>query len=292
MTRLGRPGIDWRVVLYRAKHIVESYDTPVTLRQLFYRLVAARILPNTRSYYVSLSRETAKARRQHRFPRLADNTSAIDRNASWDSPDAALNALAAQYRRDRTDGQAYNVYLGNEKDGQVAQLRSWFGSGLGLPVVALGGYGSQSYVDVVKDDVANDGRPTVLLYAGDFDPSGEDIARDFVKRTDCWDEVRRIALTDEQVREFDLSRNLVEKADRRAPAFCERYGLTCSPAGLTPKGAQIWGYQQIELDALIPTDLRALYQAGIDEFWDDGAYQASLAQEAADRTELNRRIAS
>ena len=290
--RIGRPGRNWRVVVYRAKRIVESYDTPVTLRQLFYRLVANGTLENTRSCYNALSSETAQARREGWFPRLADNTSRIERPSSWDSPDAALSALLDQYRRDHTEGQAYNVYLGNEKDGQVAQLKSWFGNDLGVPIVALGGYGSQGYFDVIKDAVASDPRPAVLLYAGDFDPSGEDIGRDFVARTDCWEEVRQIALTDGQVAEFDLSRNIVIKAERRAPAFCERYGLDCRPAGFTAKDVQKYEYQQIELDALDPNDLRALYQAGVDEFWDADAYQASLAQETTDRADLSRRIES
>ena len=31
--------VDWRRVLDVGRAVVESYDTPVTLRQLFYRLV-------------------------------------------------------------------------------------------------------------------------------------------------------------------------------------------------------------------------------------------------------------
>ena len=53
----------WPELLERAAAIVESYDTLVTLRQLFYRLVAALLLPNTTNAYKSLSRYTAEARR-------------------------------------------------------------------------------------------------------------------------------------------------------------------------------------------------------------------------------------
>src|SRR4051794_17237500 len=39
--------LDWqRVILSHAREIVESYDTGVTLRQLFYRLVSDGTLPN------------------------------------------------------------------------------------------------------------------------------------------------------------------------------------------------------------------------------------------------------
>ena len=39
------PRRDWSAILARAGEIVRSYDTGVTLRQLFYRLVAAAEAP-------------------------------------------------------------------------------------------------------------------------------------------------------------------------------------------------------------------------------------------------------
>jgi len=50
----------------QAAAIVRSYDTGVTLRQLFYRLVAAHLLPNTTTAYKGLSSQTAEARRAGR----------------------------------------------------------------------------------------------------------------------------------------------------------------------------------------------------------------------------------
>jgi hypothetical protein len=41
MTRLN-----WAPTIAEARVIVESYDTPVTLRQLFYRLVARQLIPH------------------------------------------------------------------------------------------------------------------------------------------------------------------------------------------------------------------------------------------------------
>ena len=43
--------LSWVPILKHAVNIVSSYDSGVTLRQLFYRLVADLTLPNTRSYY-------------------------------------------------------------------------------------------------------------------------------------------------------------------------------------------------------------------------------------------------
>lgn len=261
--------IDWGAVLGRAVLIVGSYDTPVTLRQLFYRLVAAGHLDNTRQAYKRLSDRTATARRAGEFPDLADRTRTISRHPSFDGPDEATAWLTDFYRRDRTEGQAWSVYLGVEKHGLVAQLKAWFGA-LGVPVVALGGYSSQSFVDDVQRDVERQARPAALIYAGDFDPSGEDIDRDFVGRTGCWEKVVRVALTAEQVEVFDLPPAVGKAADSRAEAFVARHGRLV----------------QVELDALPPTDLRALYRRALDDFWDSSPFEASLAREADDRERL------
>ena len=260
---------DWPQLLGLAAQIVESYDTSVTLRQLFYRLVAGEFLPNTTNAYKSLSRHTAKARREGWFPALIDRGRTIHRYQTFGGPTEAKRWMAGIYRRDRTEGQSVNVYLGVEKAGMVTQLEAWFGD-LGVPILALGGYGSQTYVDEVVAEVDDDGRPAILLYAGDHDPSGEDIDRDFTDRTGCWDEVRRVALTAEQVEEYALPPQPGKETDSRAAAFVERHGRLV----------------QVELDALPPETLRGLFTEALNEFWDTSAYEASLAAEQTDRLAL------
>jgi hypothetical protein len=260
---------NWPELLQQAAVIVESYDTSVTLRQLFYRLVAAQLLPNTQNAYKSLSHYTAEARRSDTFPALIDRGRTIHRYRSFDGASGARNWLASIYRRDRTEGQEFSVYLGIEKAGIVEQLQEWFGD-YGIPVLALGGYGSQSYVDDVTRDVQAAERPAVLLYAGDYDPSGEDIDRDFVQRTDCWDEVRRVALTEAQVAQYELPPQPGKETDSRARGFIERHGKLV----------------QVEVDALPPDVLHSLFADAIAEFWDDETYQAALDLEGEDRQVL------
>ena len=164
------PRLDWPTILERAAEIVNSYDTGVTLRQLFYRLVAAQVLPNAQTVYRRLSARTAEARRAGTFPALVDATRGIVRPRSFDGPEQAREWLASIYRRDRTEGQEQTIYLGVEKQGLVALLQSWYWD-MGLPIVALKGYGSQTYLDEIGEDVERQGRPAVMLYAGDFDPN-------------------------------------------------------------------------------------------------------------------------
>jgi hypothetical protein len=261
----------WPELLAMAATIVESYDTLVTLRQLFYRLVAAQLLPNTTNAYKSLSKYTAEARRAGTFPALMDRGRTIHRYHTFTNPTEARRWLQSIYRRDRTEGQIVSVYLGVEKAGIVEQLREWFGD-LGVPVLALGGYGSQTYVDDVIADVRATGRPAVLLYAGDHDPSGEDIDRDFTARTDCWDEVRRVALTAAQVEEYALPPQPGKELDSRARGFVERHGRLV----------------QVELDALPPEVLRTLYAEAIAAFWNGAAHEQAVEREAAERLRLKR----
>jgi hypothetical protein len=271
--------VSWVLVLDEARDIVAEYDTDVTLRQLFYRLVSKQLIPNLQSFYRRLSARTAEARRDGSFPDLADETSEIHGGPGGDtSPADALRWAADSYRRDHSEGQPVSIYLAVEKRGMVNQLESWFGD-IDVAIVALGGYASQSYCDEIRRQVARQNRPAILLYAGDHDPSGEDIERDFIDRTDCWKETRRIALTPEQVtdpayqvQEYVPTDKELEKLERdpRAKAFEQRHGSLV----------------QYELDALDPTDLRYLYQTAIDEFWDESAYADVLAREHEERNQL------
>lgn len=262
--------IDWAYILDCARAIVTSYKTPVTLRQLFYRLVAAELIPNKQTAYQTLSARTAEARRAGNFPALLDRTREIHRAVTFASAPDAIEWLCKRYRRDRTEGQASSLYIGIEKHGLVEQLRAWFGN-LGIPILSLGGYASQTYVDAVCADIERQDRPSVLLYAGDHDPSGEDIPRDFVERVGCFDVVERIALTPEQVEEHQLPPQPGKASDSRAAGFIAKHGELV----------------QVEVDALPPDVLQGLYRDAIDPLMDTSILDDVLALEADERNSLD-----
>ncbi len=81
MTRLS-----WSPIVERAAEIVRGYQTGVTLRQLFYRLVSEEVLPNTVNAYKGLSAGDSRgtSRRDVSFPR---------RQSSSDPPLPALRRL-------------------------------------------------------------------------------------------------------------------------------------------------------------------------------------------------------
>jgi len=262
--------IDWMgVVVPRALEIIGHYDTLVTLRQLFYRLVSEFLIPNTRSAYATLSSRTAALRRAGEFPSLLDKTRGIVERTSFPTLDAAYEYIHGRWGksigRDRTAGQEFSIYLGVEKEGIVEQLRYWFGD-LGMPILPLRGYTSESFEREVLQHIDSHDYPSVLLYAGDFDPSGEDILRNFTKHVH-FDEVIRVALTEEQVREHALPMMMGKATDTRAAGFVARHGELV----------------QVELDALPPDVLRGLYQDELDRYWDPDAYEAVLEQEQEEK---------
>jgi hypothetical protein len=287
-TMSGTP-INWKPIIRQALNVVRGYPYLITLRQLHYRLVMTQGLGylNTNNHYKRLSELTARGRREGVFDALQDQTREIYERISWDSPSDGINWLTARYERDRTEGQDHTIYLAGEKATLLAQLRSWFATNtvdqngsrlygeddqasLGFPIILTRGYGSQTYLDNVKEHVLNDGRKAVLIYAGDFDPSGEDILRDFLARCPVWEDVRHIAVRPEQVVDLNLPVTPGKDTDSRAAAFIERHGEL----------------MQVEVEAIPPDTLRDLYTDALEEFWDAATFRASLEQEQADRARL------
>jgi hypothetical protein len=266
--------LHWLPIIDRAREIVLASALAMTLRMLLYSLVSEELIPNAAYPYKRLSALTAEGRREGTFPALIDPTREIYRPLSFAGLDDLAEWVESAYRLDRTEGQSHQIVLGVEKATQVASLQTWFRD-LGVPIVALRGYTSQSHVDEVSELIKADPRPSVLVYAGDFDPSGVDILRDFRRRgADRFDRIEQVALSWEQVEEHDLPPRLGKATDSRARAFAARHGRLV----------------QVELEALPPAVLRDLYQQVIDQFLDKSAFADLLADERTQRAEATARL--
>jgi hypothetical protein len=113
-----------------------------------------------------------------------------------------------------------------------------------------------------------------LIYAGDLDPSGEDILRDFTERCDVWSKVEHIAVRPEQIDELGLSVNPGKSSDSRATAFRSRH--------------RDLGLVQVEVEAIPPDTLQRLYTDAMAPWWDVSIAQAVLERERMEREQLNR----
>ena len=114
---------------------------------------------------------------------------------------------------------------------------------------------------------------TTILYFGDFDPSGEDIVRDLDESfgfLGVEPEVVKVALTADQVEEYDLAPNFAKLTDSRAKKFIEKYG---------EKSA-------VELDALPVKVLRRLIRESIEVKLDLSALEAVRKTQAQEQARL------
>lgn len=269
---MARKQVRWPPIIARAKEIVESFDAPITLRRLFYLLVSEGVIENKSKAYSRLSELTAKERRNGDFPELTDLTFELHQATGWSSPKSILRTAANQYRRDRTEGQDHQIFIGVEKNGLRPTLEEWFNE-YGVLVFAIGGYESVPAETDVNWAIRRDGRPAVLLYGGDLDPSGVDIYRNFLRYTGPWEHTERVAITWEQTEENDIPRSPFAKNDSRNAKFLREYGA-------------LFQVEIDALDALAPGKMREFYMTAFEQYWDKTQFEKVMVREAGERDRL------
>lgn len=272
--------------------IISQYSMALTLRQIYYRLVAATLIPNQRSAYNSLSSQLVKARENEEV----DDNSIVDRSRSitdisFDTPRDFLGAvkIALQYRFVRRfwGSQETYVELWVEKDA-LSEVLSGAIKEFNTIVAPSRGYSSYSYLkDAASriDKYAGEYREALILHFADHDPSGIDMTRDLEERLNRYCDypvaVRRIALTFDQVKKYNLIPNPTKLADPRSADYIARHGDEC------------W-----ELDAIEPDELVRLCQEAVKEQINaPSAWEEAKGKEQADRLlilgeveELERRL--
>jgi hypothetical protein len=125
--------------------------------------------------------------------------------------------------------------------------------------------------DIAEDD---DGRDLIVLYVGDFDPSGmfmseADLPARFARYDGNHIKLRRIALTRRHVRMLPSFPASDKRSDPRYRWFCANYGTSC------------W-----ELDAMDPNDLRNCVEREIRKLIEPVAWQRCAVVNAAEQESL------
>jgi hypothetical protein len=142
------------------------------------------------------------------------------------------------------EDQPVYLLISLEKDA-LSRLVSRVANKYSVRTFPTRGYPSFSYVQTMANYMQTrlGGKPTVVLYFGDFDPSGIDIERDLEDRLGRYGatdfKVKRIALTAEQIKEHNLPPMPVKRSDARAESFMAEHGD-----------------KSVELDALDPNLLQ------------------------------------
>ncbi|CAN5898838.1 hypothetical protein BH23PLA1_BH23PLA1_27090 [soil metagenome] len=247
-------------------------ERPMTIRQLYYRLVSVGAIAKTEAEYKStVVRLLSEMRRSSDIPFdwIADNTRWMRKPRTHSGLDEALRQTAATYRRSVWDNQDAYVEIWLEKDALAGVLwdvtAPW-----DVPLMVTRGFASLSFLHSAAEAIQDQDKPTFLYYFGDHDPSGlaitekvEQDIRGFAPDADLT--IERIAVTPEQIEEMGLPTRPTKATDSRSRGF---FGGS------------------VEVDAIPPDTLRRLVENSITRHIDPDAYQRLKVAEQAERETL------
>jgi hypothetical protein len=247
---------------------------PITGRGIGYKLFTAGLIPSMSvNNMQKVYRLLRIAREQGDIPWewVVDETRELERVSTWSDPDQYARVVARSYRRDFWDQQPCRVEVWSEKGtvrGVLKPVLDHYAVGFRV----MHGFASATAVnDIAQDD---DGRELVVLYVGDFDPSGLYMSEcDLPRRLEEYggDHVRftRVALRLDQTDGLPSFSASDKRSDKRHPWFVQYHGARC------------W-----ELDAMDPRDLRECVEQAIKAFIEPIAWKRCETVNAAELESL------
>lgn len=279
----GRPRgfIEWnpqaktRVLIAQVQIVLEEYQNhlPLTLRQMFYRLVGAHQFPKTEKDYERLCETMNKARRARliSFGAIRDDGFHNARWPGWQSLDGAKRSListAEGYRIDRQRGQPVQLAVWCEAAGMAPQLERVCGP-YSIPVYSSGGFDSVTVKHDMAQAFSRIGRVRIL-HIGDHDPSGvhifgsldEDV-RAFIGEFGGDAEFIRLAVTPDHIARYDLPTAPPKETDRRA-----------------------FTGETVQAEAIPPDVLARILQDAIGDYLDMDIYRQAVEIERKERRAL------
>ena len=172
---------------------------------------------------------------------IVEETRQVERASSWRDPAQYVRTVRCSYRRDAWIDQPTRVEVWSEKGTVRGSLQPVLDE-LGVGFRVMRGFGSSGVVREVAQDEQD--RPLIVLYVGDFDPSGLYMSEhDLPDRLEKYggDHVvlERVALLPEDLDDLPSFPASDKKRDTRYKWFTRHHGNRC------------W-----ELDAMDPRDLR------------------------------------
>jgi hypothetical protein len=233
-------------------------DHPMTVRQVFYQLVVRDAIEKTEEQYQgTVIRLLTEMRMDGRvsFDWIVDKSRRRRENQTFNSIADAARETAQFYRRNALHACPNYIEVWSEKEALAGVIES-AAEDYDVPIIVSKGmpsitqlYGSAR--EIARAGAAN--KRTYIYQFGDHDPSGVLIPKaiehrlsQLCKKFDCRPPViERVALTEEQIEEFDLpTRPTKREGNRHADHF---------------EG------DSVELDALPPEELRNLVCACIEQ---------------------------
>jgi hypothetical protein len=255
--------------------VVEA-DPPMTVRQVFYQLVARGVVEKTEEQYQgTVIRLLTEMRLEGDilFDDIVDETRRVRITRTFDNVEDAVAQTARFYRRSALAQSDDYVEIWLEKDALAGALWDVV-SDYDVPLMVSRGMPSLTFLhgSACKiERAAEYGKRTYVYQFGDHDPSGVLIPQTIERRLgelceqlDCdAPTVRRVALTEEMIAEFDLP---TRPTKRKGNSHANRF-----------EG------DSVELDALPPSVLRELVRAVIEHHVSPEETEALRVAEESER---------
>lgn len=261
--------------------VIEEYQAEgykPTLRQIYYQLVQANVIPNTQQHYDNLGVLIKKGRLMGliSWDAIEDRIRSISEWLIQPEQLSVLHGLETKLAYDLWTPQ--NAYLEYwvEKDAQI-QVVERACRQFRVPYMQCRGYMSWSEIYNAGNrfaEAAAEGKRVAMIHLGDYDPSGWDMTRDNEERISVIAgfevEVIRIALQRDQIRELKLPAQWAKVTDKRHVKYVAEHG------------EHSW-----ELDALKPSYIANLIKETTESFIvDQELWDKTLADEAEARKPL------
>jgi hypothetical protein len=249
---------------------------PITGRGVGYKLFVKKLIPSMKINDMQrVYRLLKEARERDMIPWdwIVDESRQLEKTATWNDPDEFADSMINAYRREYWNQQPVRVEVWSEKGTVRGVLRPVLEEyGIGFRVVH--GFASATIVhDVAEDD---DGRDLIVLYVGDWDPSGlcmseADLPERFRRYDGGHVKLKRIALTQDRLTDLPSFPASDKRKDPRHGWFVRTYGQEC------------W-----ELDALDPNILRDIVTEKIKEQIEPEAWERCKVTERAEYGSLRQ----
>ena len=257
---------------------------PLTLRQIYYQLVGKGYIENKVSEYGMLSNLLKWARIDGHisWEDIEDRVRAFHDLTGWSDSeefvDASLRHFLSGYRRDLLQTQDKYIETWIEKDA-LSSIFIKVAKPYTIPVVVCRGFSSISFLNEFRERLKyHQDKQAVMLYFGDFDPSGMEMLE--AMKTTLTDELgikdielKRIALSKEDIFTYELPHNpnALKHSDSRAARHLEQYGELA-----------------VELDALRPDVLEQKIRAAIETELNINMLNKEIKKERIELAALNK----
>lgn len=257
---------------------------PLTLRQIYYQLVGKGYIENNVSQYGMLSKLIKQARIDGyiSWEDVEDRVRAYHDLTGWSGSDrfikASVESFLRDYQRDLLQSQDIYPEIWIEKDA-LSSIFTRVASPYTIPVVVCRGFSSVSFLNDYRRRLSYyPGRKPILLYFGDFDPSGVEMlkAMEITLKDELGVvgvEFKRVALLKEDIYRYSLphSPEALKKTDSRAKKHIAEFGELA-----------------VELDALPPNILQSKIKEAVELELDMSRFTEEREKEALEFDKLNK----